>query len=29
MIEFIVVGSGCTGAIAAKTLIDQGKNVTL
>lgn len=29
MIDFIVVGSGCTGAIAAKTLIDQGKNVTL
>ena len=27
--EYIVVGSGCCGAIAAKTLVDKGINVTL
>jgi hypothetical protein len=27
--DYIVVGSGCCGAIAAKTLIDKGVNVTL
>jgi choline dehydrogenase-like flavoprotein len=29
MNEYIVVGSGCTGAIAAKTLIEKGCKVTL
>jgi hypothetical protein len=29
MNDFIIIGSGCTGAIAAKTLVDQGREVTL
>lgn len=27
--DFIVVGSGCAGAMAAQTLVDAGKNVTM
>ena len=27
--EYIVVGSGPSGAMAAKTLVDEGKSVTM